>query len=117
MTVNNQIISKKYKEFLESNGKTTAEKMLSLGFVIKENATDIKTEEDFRKAVEESDYMDEKKLKMFYGDFLSYKDVLQILRVGEHGLTDGEIAEALKIIPVTPNLQISVEDFVNIIYE
>lgn len=117
MPVLNQIIESKYKQFCEMESGTLSEKLLSLGFVYNGNKTSVSDKEEFLKIMGECDCMDEKKLQMFYGDFLSYKDVLQILKVGQNGLNDNEIAEALKIIPVTPNLQISVSDFVKILYQ
>ena len=62
------------------------------------------------------DYANSEKLIKYFGEYLSYKDVCEILKIGDNGFSDNEIIDAFKIIPCTPNLQISVKDFINILY-
>ena len=116
MTLSNEILQNKFTQLKQTSG-SFVEKMKGMGFVYNGNKQDASTFEEFKEIVENCEYMDDAKLQKYYGDFLTYKDVIQILSVGEYGFDDNELAEAMKIIPVTPQLQISVKDFVKIVYQ
>ena len=116
MTLSNEILQNKFTQLKQTSG-SFVEKMKGMGFVYNGNKQDASTFEEFKEIVENCEYMDDAKLQKYYGDFLTYKDVIQILSVGDYGFDDNELAEAMKIIPVTPQLQISVKDFVKIVYQ
>lgn len=115
MSINNEILQKKFNELKEMKG-SFKENLLNLGFRYKGNKEKAENIDEFRQIVNESDYANSEKLIKYFGEYLSYRDVCEILKIGDNGFSDNEIIDAFKIIPCTPNLQISVKDFINILY-
>lgn len=117
MSLPHDILSAKFDELQMISGNSFADKMSKLGFIYKGKAERASSLDEFKAAVEESDYADEEKLIKFFGEYLSYKDVSSLLRLGENGFTQDEIREAFKIIPCTATIQISVRDLIALIYK
>ncbi|ORD94660.1 hypothetical protein ECANGB1_238 [Enterospora canceri] len=110
-------MERKYREFSQDKSGTAKERLGALGFVYSGKDVTIQSYEEFTKALEECDYMDEQKLVKYYGEYLTYSDISHILKIGTNGLCDNEIAETFKIIPCTPTQPISVREFIKLLYE
>ncbi|KAL6121742.1 hypothetical protein NUSPORA_01302 [Nucleospora cyclopteri] len=107
----------KFEELKELKQGNLTEKLLCLGFLYSGTVSEIKTVDEFIAVINDSKILKASHLAAYFGEYLEYHDIVQMLKVGEKGFTENEILNAFKIISCTPTTSVSTEEFVESLYK
>lgn len=116
-----QDLSKKYEEFLNAPGDALT-KLRLVGYPASTlNGSEICSLEDFKRAVCGIESMDRNELqrglrKVYRGTMLP-GDLRTFLQMGGEGLDDQELAGALRMMPLSEDGSILVDDMVEYLYK
>lgn len=113
-------LEQKYQEFQEATGDSLT-RLRFIGYEIPYLNSKISNFEEFRKVITDDSYIKRdvmvKSLKQCYKNYIGRGDLIQILKNGETGFSDYEVAEAIKMIPVDADGGVNVDDLAEFLYK